>query len=128
MVSLMSLYLSLLLLDIIYKLPLSLKLRGRLLIDSITSIFALLVRGIWIDNRLIEESGINVASQGLISLQRILCEKSLPLTEGVLQVDREIHRSSNDARLRPNERLPCPGSASFRAPNFHIARRTVLQV
>lgn len=63
MAPLISLHLSLLLFDIIYKLPLSSKLKGRLLIDSITSIFALLMRGIWIDNRLIEESGINVASQ-----------------------------------------------------------------
>jgi len=29
------------------------------------------------------------------------------------------------ASSEPNERLPCPGSASFRAPNFHIARRAV---
>lgn len=70
-----------LLFDIIYKYPFSLKLRRHLLIDSMTSVFALLVRGIWKYNRLIEESDINVASQGLISLQRILCEKSLPLTE-----------------------------------------------
>lgn len=48
--------------------------------DGITRTLALHVRGTQGDNRLIEESGINVASQGLISLQRTLCEKSLSLT------------------------------------------------